>query len=96
MYIINLTYNVPLETVDQYLEAHIDYLNQQYEAGFFVASGRKVPRTGGIILSKLTNSNQLLEILHKDPFYIHQVAHYELIEFLPTKTCPELEFLKAT
>lgn len=94
MYIISLTYKVSLEIVDQHLEAHIRYLNTQYELGNFHASGRKVPRTGGVILSKLRDKLELAMILEKDPFKIHNLATYEITEFIPSKTCDEWSFLK--
>ncbi|EDP96444.1 YciI family protein [Kordia algicida OT-1] len=94
MYIISLTYKVPLETIDQHLDAHIQYLNTQYELGNFHASGRKVPRTGGVILSKMTDKLKLATILEQDPFKIHDLADYEITEFVPSKTCVEWSFLK--
>jgi uncharacterized protein YciI len=93
MHIISLTYKVPLEIVDQYLESHVDYLNKQYEVGNFIASGRKVPRTGGIILTKISDKMELLKIIEKDPFKINELADYEFTEFIPSKTCEELKFL---
>lgn len=94
MFIISLTYKVPLETVDQHLNNHIDYLNEQYELGNFQASGRKVPRTGGIILSILKDKQTLIAVLEKDPFKIHDLATYEVIEFIPSKTSEAFAFLK--
>lgn len=93
MFIINLTYKTELDTVDQYLEEHIEYLNKQYEQGYFLASGRKIPRTGGIILSNVESKTQLEEIIEKDPFKHHDLADYELTEFVPSKTSDELSFL---
>lgn len=93
MYIISLTYKVPLEIIDQHLDSHVQFLNKQYEMGNFHASGRKVPRTGGIILSKISDKNLLLKIIDEDPFKKHKLADYDLIEFVPSKTCEELEFL---
>lgn len=93
MYIISLTYKVPLEVVDQHIESHIEYLNQQYEKGNIQASGKKVPRTGGIILSKMSDKNEIVKIIEEDPFIKYQVADYELIEFIPSKTCKEWQFL---
>ena len=52
MFIVNLTYIKPLDAVEKYLEKHIDFLNQYYTKGLFIASGRKNPRTGGIILMR--------------------------------------------
>lgn len=94
MFIISLTYKVSLTTVDQHLDAHIAYLNKQYELGNFQVSGRKVPRTGGIILSTLTDKETLMNALAKDPFSIHEIADYEVIEFVPSKTSEEFAFLK--
>jgi uncharacterized protein YciI len=93
MYIISLTYKVSLEEVDRYLEEHIEYLNRQYEMGNFLASGRKVPRTGGIILSNVPDKDKLSQILEEDPFKKNELAEYEIIEFIPVKTCEELKFL---
>ena len=94
MYIVHLIYEVPLEKVNEQLTAHGAFLDEQYALGNFLASGPQVPRTGGVILSSVSDKNELIAILEKDPFIQHKVARYELIEFLPTKTCPELEFLK--
>lgn len=94
MFIINLTYKVSLDVVNQHLEDHIDFLNEQYEAGHFMASGRKVPRTGGVILSGMSDKVALESVLAKDPFHLHQLADYEIIEFIPSKTNDALRSLK--
>lgn len=93
MFIISLTYKTELEKIDQFLNEHIDFLNEQYELGNFLISGRKVPRTGGIILSNVNSRAGLLKIIDKDPFKINDLAGYELTEFIPSKTCKEFEFL---
>jgi uncharacterized protein YciI len=61
--------------------------------GNFIASGRKVPRTGGIILSKMNNKEELERILDKDPFKKKNLAEYDITEFIASKTCQELTFL---
>ncbi|MEM8523040.1 MAG: YciI family protein [Bacteroidota bacterium] len=94
MFVIELTYKVELEKVDEYLEEHIDYLKKQYDNGAFIASGRKVPRTGGIILSKLESKEGLLQILNEDPFKMNNLADYKIIEFIPSMTSQEFEVLK--
>ena len=93
MFIVSLTYISEMSEVDKYLEAHIEYLNKYYELGIFIASGRKVPRTGGIILAQAESRSELEKILNNDPFKINNLANYELTEFVPTKTIPELAFL---
>lgn len=94
MFVVELTYKVELNKVDEYLVAHIDYLKKQYAANAFIASGRKIPRTGGLILSKLETKEELLKVLNKDPFKIHDLADYRITEFIPSMTGVGFENLK--
>ena len=93
MFIINLHYKVEIAEVEQHLSTHIEYLTEQYQKGYFLASGRKVPRTGGVILAKFQSEAQAWEVIRQDPFYIHQIADYQLTQFIPSKTTEELAFL---
>ncbi|WP_299626593.1 YciI family protein [uncultured Tenacibaculum sp.] len=93
MFIVNITYTTALEKVDQHLNDHIIFLNEQYELGNFIASGRKVPRTGGVILSNVASKSELENIIEKDPFKKNELANYDIIEFIPSKTSKELQFL---
>lgn len=94
MFIISLSYKKSLDEVEKHLLAHVEYLVEQYSLGNFIASGRKVPRTGGVILSSLRDRIKLDEIVAKDPFYMNSVADYEITEFVPSMTSDELAFLK--
>ncbi|TVU59768.1 GTP cyclohydrolase [Vibrio atlanticus] len=93
MFIVSLEYQVPMEEVDRFIPEHVKFLNEQYELGYFQLSGRKKPRTGGVILSMLSNREQLDAILAEDPFHREGIAKYEVIEMLPTKASREFEFL---
>lgn len=93
MFVIVLKYIEPLEVVDRHLAAHVEYLKKQYETGVFIASGRRIPRTGGVILARAGSCNELQEILRLDPFFVHGVAEYEVIEFSPSMAAPELSSL---
>ena len=94
MFVVVLTYKVAIEEVEKHLNEHIEFLKKQYAAGHFIASGRKVPRTGGVILSTMNHKDDLEKVLALDPFYIHDIAEYEIIGFVPTMTSKELDFLK--
>ncbi|PMN51477.1 GTP cyclohydrolase [Vibrio lentus] len=93
MFIVSLEYQVPLKEVDRFIPEHVEFLNKQYELGHFQLSGRKNPRTGGVILSTLSNREQLDMILTEDPFHRENIAKYEVIEMFPTKASQEFEFL---
>jgi len=93
MFIISLTYQKTLEEVDAHLNAHVEFLKSHYAQGIFIASGRKNPRNGGVILALATNRADIEAVIAQDPFYIHDVATYEITEFTPSMTSPELSIL---
>lgn len=85
MYIVSLNYVKPIEDVEKHLEAHVAFLDKYYESGNFIASGRKNPRTGGVILCNAENKEALNDILSEDPFNVNAIAEYEVTEFFPNK-----------
>lgn len=85
MVFISLTYKKPIEEVEKYIKEHIIFLEKYYTLNKFVFSGRKDPRTGGIILVNNVTASEVSEIIKEDPFNKHQIADYEIIEFIPTK-----------
>lgn len=85
MFIISLTYKSSIENIELLIPSHNTFLEKNYHAGRFIASGRKEPRTGGIIIANAESRTELEQIIREDPFYIHQVADYEITEFIPSK-----------
>lgn len=94
MFIVSLTYKRPLEEVDRHLDAHRAYLKQEYAKGKFIASGRKVPRTGGVILCNIKTRDELEASLARDPFHIADIAEYNITEFIPSMVAEGFEKLK--
>lgn len=85
MLIISLSYTAPLDQVDRHLDAHVAWLKEGYASGMFVASGRKVPRRGGIILAQ--GEREGVEAMaERDPFVTEGVATCEITEFTVTMT----------
>lgn len=93
MFIIDLNYIVPLEELDAHMADHVQYLRKYYKKNVFVASGRKVPRTGGIILALAHSIEEVKKIISEDPFYKHQLAQFTITEFLTSQYHPDLENL---
>jgi uncharacterized protein YciI len=93
MFIISLTYIKSSEEADKHMEPHMAWVAKGYESGMFVASGRKVPRTGGVLLA-LGERSQIEAFVAADPFAIHEIAAYDISEVAVTKTAPGLEALK--
>ena len=91
MFVVLLTYQKPLGEIDRLMKDHVRFLQQQYDAGVFVASGRRVPRTGGVILAHGTDKPGLEAIMARDPFVREGAATFEVIEFTPSQTQAEFK-----
>ncbi len=87
---MELTYTAPLEAVEEQMDAHIAWLDVHYAAGVFLASGRKVPREGGVILAGGVSREEVEAIAAGDPFAVAGVCAYRITEFLATKTSADL------
>ena len=94
MFIVTLTYIRPLEELDVLMDAHMTWLRKHYESGLFLASGRQVPRKGGVIFARSGDRAELEAVLARDPFVQNGVATTEVIEFVPSMTAPATEILK--
>jgi uncharacterized protein YciI len=89
MFVLDVSYLADLARIDALMEDHRAYLRRNYEAGIFLASGRKEPRTGGVIIAT-GDLAAIQELIKTDPFTRNGVATYAITEFLPTTTGPEL------
>jgi len=86
MFIANLKYKKSIEEVNKVLEAHLEYLDKYFEKGKFICTGKKsFPELGGVILFISNNLEEAKKILYEDPFYVEEIADYEIIEFQPVK-----------
>lgn len=90
LFVVDVTYCKPLEEIDALLAGHVAFLDRHYSAGTFLVSGRKVPRTGGVILARAGSREFLAAILEEDPFHRAGAADYAVTEFQPTKAAEAL------
>lgn len=88
MFVVVLTYVKPLADVDRHMREHVAFLNQHYADGTFIASGRQVPRTGGVILARAASKDALTAIMERDPFCQRGVATFTIIEFRTSQHQP--------
>ncbi|MDF0698389.1 YciI family protein [Rhizobium sp. MC63] len=93
MFILSLTYLKSNDEADRYMEPHMAWVKEGYAKGWFLASGRKIPRTGGVILA-IGDRAAIEAYVAADPFTIHGVAAYDITELTVTTTAEGLEILK--
>jgi len=95
MFIVSLTYVKPVEEIDALMSKHVAWLRLHYRSGLFIASGRKIPRKGGIILATSDSRERLDRALNGDPFVKSGAATFEVTEFTASMTAPGAEILKS-
>lgn len=91
MFVISLNYIADINEVEQYLQEHQEYLEKYYQSGAFIISGRKQPRTGGIIIAAVPSREELDTIITEDPFYTNNIATHSVTEFLPSKAASHIQ-----
>lgn len=91
LFVVDLHYIVPLEEIEPHIEPHLAFLDEHYAAGCFIASGAKVPRTGGVIIATAESRSQLERLLEADPFKKEKLAEYSITEFRPGRVAPQLK-----
>jgi uncharacterized protein YciI len=88
MLVVELEYKKPLSEVEKYVEEHRNFLKKYYDNKMLIASGPKIPRTGGIILANIDTCS-MEKIIQEDPFHRHEIADYKITIFDPVKSSKE-------
>ena len=82
-FVVSLTYVKPVAEIDAAMKPHVAFLERHRKDGVFIAWGRKVPRTGGIIIACGGARAMIEAIMAEDPFISRGLATFEVIEFSP-------------
>jgi uncharacterized protein YciI len=90
MFVIELNYKVDLAQIDAAMKDHMAFVREQYEAGTFVISGRKVPRDGGVIIAVGHDRQQIEAIVSADPFVARGLADYRIVEFRASQKASDM------
>ena len=92
--VVVLTYRAELSAIDAAMADHVAWLARGYAEGLFVASGRKVPRDGGVILIRGQRA-EVEALVATDPFVAGGLANADVFEFTASMAAPVLAELLA-
>ncbi|WP_203310220.1 MULTISPECIES: YciI family protein [Sphingomonas] len=87
--VVSLHYDAPLDAIDARMAAHVAWLRKGYDAGLILASGRKVPRTGGVIVMR-GDAERVQDLIATDPFVSDGLARAEVTGFTASMAAPAL------
>jgi len=85
MFLLSLTYLAPFEEIEPLMAPHMAWVDAHYQSGHFLFSGRKVPRTGGLLLARADSRAAIEAIVAADPFAQAGAVQYDITEFTPTR-----------
>jgi len=91
MFVIELIYKANLTEIDAHMATHVQFLKKYYAAGNFLVSGRKIPRDGGIIVAVGRTRAEIEAIVHEDPFFVHDLADFRIIEFRASQRASDIQ-----
>ena len=84
MFVLISRFQKPLDEITHVLAPHSAWVQQQYEAGRFLVSGRREPPIGGIIVARAASEQELREVLTADPLQQMGLAEYDIFAFEAT------------
>lgn len=93
MFMITVTYTVPLDEIDRWRPAHADWLKQLIAQRRLLVAGRQVPLVGGVYLAAEMPTEELNRLLSTDPYVLNDVATHSVVEFTPALVAAGLEDL---
>ncbi|MFC6999053.1 YciI family protein [Rufibacter roseus] len=85
MFLIELTYKAPFSEIEPFMAEHMAFVEKHYTTGHFLASGRKVPRDGGLIICKATSRAEIEELMQNDPFVYQDLVECRVVEFVTSR-----------
>jgi len=91
MFVVTISYTAPMDQIDTRRAEHRDWLDTHIRSGLFLVTGPMIPRTGGVLVaSGRINRDDLNALLSHDPFQLHGLADYSIVEFEANKMNPAL------
>jgi uncharacterized protein YciI len=83
MFVVVTKYLKPTEEVAEHIAGHREWAQACYASGYFLASGRRMPPEGGIVIARAESRDDLERLLADDPFAKHgliETTTYEIGE----------------
>lgn len=88
MFLVDIHFTDLEKITPELTDAHRAYLAAQYQHHQLMFGGRKVPRSGGILLSQHQDKAELVTMLEADPFMQSGAVRYSITEFVPVMAAP--------
>lgn len=89
-HVLTLTYQQPLEVVDQTRPDHIAWIEREIEAGRLLLAGRQESQQGGVLITADIDPAEADELIANDPYSLAGLVSYERLSFASSLRAPGL------
>lgn len=93
MFIILLKFSRNKENAQEFMKAHMNWIQQGFSDGIFLVVGSIKTGLGGAVIAHNTTLSDLKERVDADPFVIEKIVEAEILEIGLAKWDQRLEFL---
>ena len=93
MFVVLLKFADNKAKAGQFVEGHKQWIKRGFDDGVFLLAGSVQPNQGGGIVAHNTSLAELQGRVNTDPFVIEKVVSAEILEIVPSKVDPRLNFL---
>ncbi|MCK5896038.1 MAG: hypothetical protein KAG20_04485 [Cocleimonas sp.] len=93
MFVVLLKFSDNKVQASQFMEGHLEWINQGIDDGIFLLVGSLQPNLGGGIMVNGTTLPDLQRRVNGDPFVAENVVSAEILEITPSKVDKRLKFL---
>jgi uncharacterized protein YciI len=80
-HVLTITYEKPLEVIDQTRPAHLAWLTDEVAAGRILLAGRQDSGAGGVLITADISTEDAQDIIERDPYTLAGVASYQRLSF---------------
>lgn len=95
MFLVTLTFGPNKAEAKTHMAGHNAWIQKGFDDGVFLVTGNLAPHEGGGVLAHGIDRETLEARLQDDPFVTHDVVVAKIIELVPGRTDPRLDFLAA-
>ncbi len=81
IHVLKSTYLQPPDVVEQTRPAHLQFLQDEIEAGNLLVAGRQEDGSGGVLITTDISAEEAQALLDRDPYVQGEVARYERVSF---------------
>lgn len=84
LFIAMSSYLQPSTQLAEALPEHRAWIRELYESGVMLASGRRNPPIGGVMILRAVDASEAAAVVASDPFAAKGLAAYDIHQFEPT------------